>query len=147
MQKFHCRLKIPGKSGNSTRIALERFLSHKRFESIHLLVTYLLQNCCAIPLLNFWIILRGSSSLVTRFNSGKGNHSNIRKQFVLQKEQTKKKTKQSKTKTVIIVIIIIIIIIIIMIIIMTMIMLMMMMLIMIMMPPLRKACFSEQQEL
>ena len=76
---------------------LERFLSHKRFESIHLLVTYLLQNCCAIPLLNFWIILRGSSSLVTRFNSGKGNHSNIRKQFLLQKEQTKKKTtKQNK---------------------------------------------------
>ena len=76
---------------------LERFLSHKRFESIDLLVTYLLQNCCAIPLLNFWIILRGSSSLVIRFNSGKGNHSNIRKQFLLQKEQTKKnKTKQNK---------------------------------------------------
>ena len=76
---------------------LGRFLSHKRFESIHLLVTYLLQNCCAIPLLNLWIILRGSSSLVTRFNSGEGNHSNIRKQFLLQKEQTKKKTtKQNK---------------------------------------------------
>ena len=75
---------------------LERFLSHKRFESIHILVTYLLQNCCAIPLLNFWIILRGSSSLVTRFNSGKGNHSNIRKQFLLQKEQTKKKKTKSK---------------------------------------------------
>ena len=76
---------------------LERFLSHKRFESIHLLVTYLLKNCCAIPLLNFWIILQGSSSLVTRFNSGKGIHSNIRKQFLLQKEQTKKnKTKQNK---------------------------------------------------
>ena len=76
---------------------LERFLSHKRFESIDLLVTYLLQNCCAIPLLNFWIILRGSSSLVTRFNSGEGNHSNIRKQFLLQKEQTKKK-KQKQNK-------------------------------------------------
>ena len=123
---------------------LERFLSHKRFESIHLLVTYLLQNCCAIPLLNFWIILRGSSSLVTRFNSGEENHSNIRKQFLLQKEQTKKKkTKQNKTKTIIIVIIIIIIIIIIM----TMIMIMMMMWIMRMMPPLWKACFWKQQEL
>ena len=123
---------------------LERFLSHKRFESIHLLVTYLLKNCCAIPLLNFWIILQGSSSLVTRFNSGKGIHSNIRKQFLLQKEQTKKKQK-NKTKTIIIIVTVVVVVIIkiiikIIIIIMTMIMIMMMMLIIITMLPLGKAC-------
>ena len=122
---------------------LERFLSHKRFESIHLLVTYLLKNCCAIPLLNFWIILQGSSSLVTRFNSGKGIHSNIRKQFLLQKEQTKK-TKQNKTKTIIIIVTVVVVVVIkikiIIIIIMTMIMIMMMMLIIITMLPLGKAC-------
>ena len=49
------------------------------------------------PSLNFWITLWGSSSLVTHFNSGKGIHSNIRKQFRLEKKQTKKK-KQNKKK-------------------------------------------------
>ena len=78
---------------------LERFLSHKRFESIHLLVTYLLKKSCAIPLLNFWITLWGSSSLVTHFNSGKGIHSNNYTKTISVGKKNKQRKKNNNNST------------------------------------------------